>query len=50
VGLLISLALVQRATPVVALLMSDRLLRGVPHYSGRYRLPFLLWVLSQPAM
>ena len=49
VGVLVSLALMLRAAPATALLLSDSLLRGGSHFSGPTRLPFLLWTLNQAA-
>ena len=45
-----SVALVLRAVPVVALLLSENLLEGNARYSSPQRLPFLLWTLAQAAM
>ena len=49
VGLLVSLSLMLRAMPSVALLLADSLLRGGAEYSSPLRLPFLLWTLGQAA-
>ena len=46
-GLLVSVALVLRAVPVVALLLSENLLEGNARYSSPQRMPFLLWTLGQ---
>ena len=49
VGLLVSLSLMLRATPGLALLLADGLLRGGAEYSSPLRMPFLLWTLGQAA-
>ncbi|EIE26377.1 hypothetical protein COCSUDRAFT_32152, partial [Coccomyxa subellipsoidea C-169] len=50
VGLLVALALVLRAVPAVAVLLSDSLLQGSTRFSSPQRLPFLLWTLAQAAI
>ena len=47
VGVLIALALVLRAQPLLALRLSEKVLSAGPQYTSPQRLPFLLWALSQ---
>lgn len=49
-GLLVSVALVLRASPAAAILLSDALVTAGARYSGPQRLPYLLWMLAQAAM
>ena len=45
--MLVALALVLRAKPLLALRLSERVLAGGQQYTSQQRLPFLLWALSQ---
>ena len=47
VGVLVALALVLRAKPLLALRLSEKVLSAGQQYASQQRLPFLLWVLSQ---
>ncbi|BDA41059.1 hypothetical protein COCOBI_01-7140 [Coccomyxa sp. Obi] len=50
VGLLMSLALVLRALPVVAMMHSETILQDNARYTSPERLPYLLWMLAQAAI
>lgn len=47
VGVLIALAVVLRAKPVLALHVCGKILAAGQQYSSQQRMPFLLWALSQ---
>ena len=45
--MLVALALVLRAKPLLALRLSEKILSAGQQYASQQRLPFLLWALSQ---
>ena len=47
VGVLVAIAAVLRAKPLVAFQLSDKILAAGQQYASQQRMPFLLWVLAQ---
>lgn len=45
--MLVAIAAVLRAKPLVALQLSDKILAAGQQYASQQRMPFLLWVLTQ---